>query len=38
MLLALPNGVRSPWLVSDRKGLKATKREGEKNREIEILE
>ena len=38
MLLTLPNGVRSPRLVSDRKGLKATEREGKKNREIEISE
>ena len=38
MLLTLPNGVRSPRLVSDMKWLKAREREGEKNREIEISE
>ena len=38
MLLKLPNDGRSPRLVSNRKWLKATKWEGEKNREIEISE
>ena len=36
MLLKLRNGGRFPRLVSDRKWLKATEREGEQKREIEI--
>ena len=38
MLLTLPDGVNSPQSVFDMKWLKATEREGEKNREKEISE